>query len=93
MLPIADRHNDYARDVASRQHEAGIRADVDERTESIGKKIRDGELHKVPYMLIVGDEEQAQSEVAVRRHREGDLGKTPIGDFVASLSAAILARE
>ena len=93
VLPIADRHNDYAREVATRLHEAGIRADVDERTESIGKKIRDGELHKVPYMLIVGDEEQAQSEVAVRRHREGDLGKTPVEDFVGSLSAAILARE
>ena len=93
VLPIADRHNDYAREVASRLHEAGIRADVDERTESIGKKIRDGELHKVPYMLIVGDEEQAQSEVAVRRHREGDLGKSPVDDFIASISAAILARE
>ena len=61
VLPIADRHNDYAREVAGRLHEAGIRAEVDDRTESVGKKIRDGELHKVPYMLIVGDEEQAQS--------------------------------
>ena len=51
------------------------------------------ELHKVPYMLIVGDEEQAESQVAVRRHREGDLGKTPVEDFIGSLSAAILARE
>jgi threonyl-tRNA synthetase len=93
VLPIADRHVDYAREVASELKEAGIRAEVDERTESIGKKIRDGELHKVPYMLIVGDEEQAEGKVAVRRHREGDLGKTPLGDFIASLSAAILARE
>ncbi len=56
-------------------------------------ELRDGELHKVPYMLIVGDEEQAQGEIAVRKHREGDLGKTPLEDFIGSLSAAILARE
>jgi threonyl-tRNA synthetase len=67
--------------------------DLDDRTESVGKKIRDGELRKVPYMLIVGDQEQADGTVAVRRHREGDLGATPVGDFIASLSAAILARE
>ena len=93
VLPISDRHIEYAREVARKLTEAGIRAEVDDRTESIGKKIRDGELHKVPYMLIVGDEEQAESQVAVRRHREGDLGKTPIDDFIAPLSAAILARE
>jgi threonyl-tRNA synthetase len=73
--------------------EAGIRAEVDDRTESIGKKIRDGELHKVPYMLVVGDQEQEEGRVAVRRHREGDLGQSSASDFIASLSAAILARE
>src|SRR5215210_3359597 len=93
VLPIADRHNDYARDVARQLEEAGIRADVDERTESVGKKIRDGELHKVPYMLIVGDQEQSDGKVAVRRHGEGDLGTRPVSDFVATLSAAILGRE
>jgi threonyl-tRNA synthetase len=93
VLPIADRHIEYAREVSGRLEEAGIRADVDERTESIGKKIRDGELHKVPYMLIVGDQEQSDGTVAVRRHREGDLGATPVNDFIGSLSAAILARE
>jgi threonyl-tRNA synthetase len=66
---------------------------VDDRTESVGKKIRDGELKKVPYMLVVGDEEQADGQVAVRKHREGDLGKSSASDFAASLSAAILARE
>jgi threonyl-tRNA synthetase len=93
VLPIADRHADYAHEVERQLTAAGIRAQVDDRTESIGKKIRDGELLKVPYMLIVGDEEQTEGNVAVRRHREGDLGKTPVGDFIASLSAAILARE
>src|SRR5918996_1270022 len=92
VLPIADRHVEYAREVASRLVDAGIRTEVDDRTESVGKKIRDGELKKVPYMLVVGDEEQAESQVAVRKHREGDLGKSSVTDFAASLSAAILAR-
>jgi threonyl-tRNA synthetase len=93
VLPIADRHIDYAREVAAQLTDAGIRAEVDDRTESIGKKIREGELKKVPYMLIVGDQEQSEGMVAVRKHREGDLGTTSVSDFSASLSAAILARE
>jgi threonyl-tRNA synthetase len=93
VLPIADRHIDYAREVAAQLDAAGIRVDVDDRTESIGKKIRDGELHKVPYMLVVGDQEQSDAKVAVRKHREGDLGASSVSDFAASLSAAILARE
>ena len=93
VLPIADRHVEYAREVADQLVEAGIRAEVDDRTESVGKKIRDGELKKVPYMLVVGDEEQAESVVAVRKHREGDQGKSSLSDFAGSLSAAILARE
>jgi threonyl-tRNA synthetase len=93
VLPIADRHDDYAREVAAQLREAGIRADADERTESIGRKIRDGELHKVPFMLIVGDQESSDRTVAVRKHREGDLGATPLSDFIASLSGAILGRE
>jgi threonyl-tRNA synthetase len=93
VLPIADRHADYAREVAAQLTEAGIRAEVDDRTESVGKKIRDGELQKVPYMLVVGDQELSEGKVAVRKHREGDLGATPVSDFAASLSAAIIARE
>ena len=93
VLPIADRHLEYAREVASQLDEAGIRADVDDRTESVGKKIREGELKKVPYMLVVGDQERSDGTVAVRKHREGDLGATPVKEFAASLSAAILARE
>jgi threonyl-tRNA synthetase len=93
VLPIADRHTDYAGKVAAELTEAGIRAEVDARTESIGKKIRDGELQKVPYMLVVGDTEESEGRVAVRKHREGDLGASTVGDFAASLTAAILGRE
>ena len=71
----------------------GIRAQVDERTESVGKKIREAELRKVPFMLVVGDQEQADGTVAVRRHRDGDQGAEPVSEFARQISAAILARE
>jgi threonyl-tRNA synthetase len=79
VLPIADRHGDYAARVTERLRGAGVRADVDTRSESVGRKIRDAELAKVPYMLVVGDKEQEQDSVSLRRHREGDLGLMPIG--------------
>src|SRR5918996_3365007 len=68
VLPIADRHIDYAREVAERLHEADLRVEVDDRSESIGKKIREAEVLKVPYMLVVGDQEQEAGTVALRRH-------------------------
>jgi threonyl-tRNA synthetase len=93
VLPIADRHLEYARGVLRELQSAGIRAQLDERTESIGKKIRDAELHKIPYMLVVGDQEEADGKVAVRRHREGDQGAVPVEEFAEQVTAAILARE
>ena len=86
VLPIADRHAPYATEVTGRLALAGLRAEVDERTESVGRKIRDGELRKVPYMLVVGDSEQEGGEVSVRRHGEGDLGSRPLEDFVSALT-------
>jgi threonyl-tRNA synthetase len=81
VLPIADRHLDYARGAAERLRAAGLRVEIDERSESIGKKIREAEVLKVPYMLVVGDKEREADSVAVRRHKEGDLGVQPLDDF------------
>jgi threonyl-tRNA synthetase len=81
VLPIADRHLDYARSAAERLRAAGLRIEIDERSESIGKKIREAEVLKVPYMLVVGDKEQEVDSVAVRRHTEGDLGDQPVDEF------------
>ncbi len=92
VLPIADRHADYARRVAGELGQAGLRVDVDERTESIGKKIRETEVRKVPYMLVVGDREAEAGEVSVRRHREGDLGAVAVGQFAARASAEVAER-
>jgi threonyl-tRNA synthetase len=82
VLPIADRHSPYAAQVAEGLREAGLRVELDERSESVGKKIREAEVRKVPYMLVVGDQEEQQGTVAVRRHREGDLGAVPLEEFI-----------
>jgi len=85
VLPIADRHVDHAADIAGRIRAAGLRAEVDERTESIARKIRDAELRKIPYMLVVGDREQEHDEVALREHRRGDVGSMAVQAFIERL--------
>jgi threonyl-tRNA synthetase len=84
-LPIADRHNEAAAAVVAALRDAGLRAELDDRTESVGRKIRDSELRKVPYMLVVGDREAEEGTVAVRRHTVGDEGSVPVDEFVARL--------
>jgi threonyl-tRNA synthetase len=81
ILPIADRHVEYAWKVAEELRAGAIRAEVDERSESVGKKIREAEVRKVPYMLVVGDKESESHAVAVRRHREGDIGTIDVAEF------------
>jgi threonyl-tRNA synthetase len=93
VLPIADRHADYAREVAATLREAGLRVQIDERSESIGKKIREAEVLKIPYMLVVGDQEREAGEVAVRRHKEGDIGTLPVADFGARAHREIADRR
>ncbi|HEU4978366.1 MAG TPA: His/Gly/Thr/Pro-type tRNA ligase C-terminal domain-containing protein, partial [Solirubrobacteraceae bacterium] len=71
--------------------DAGIRVELDERTESVGRKIREAELRKVPYMLVVGDREAEDGTVAVREHRRGDTGTESVEEFSRRLGAAMLA--
>ena len=87
VLPIADRHAESAESVAGLLRAAGMRAKADVRSESVGKRIRDGELQKVPYLLIVGDREQEAGAVAVRSRAAGDEGSVPIDELVARLRA------
>jgi threonyl-tRNA synthetase len=93
VLPIADRHLDYARQVAAELKEAGLRVEVDDRSESVGRKIRDAELHKVPYMLVVGDEEQQAGKVAVRKHTKGDVGAMTVPEFARRALEQIALRH
>jgi threonyl-tRNA synthetase len=92
ILPIADRHLDYAGSVLERLRDAGVRAAVDERTESIARKIREAELRKIPYMLIVGDREAETGEVALREHRAGDQGSAAVEKFVTQVSQEVKTR-
>jgi threonyl-tRNA synthetase len=81
VLPISDRHAEYADGVRVRLAAHGLRAETDDRTESISRKIRDAELRKIPYMLVVGDREAERDEVSVREHRSKDTGKASVEDF------------
>jgi threonyl-tRNA synthetase len=85
VLPVADRHNEYAERVHAGLHEAGLRVRVDARSESVGKKIRDAELAKAPYMLVVGDRELESGHVSIRSHDRGDLGAEALDEVVARL--------
>jgi threonyl-tRNA synthetase len=84
VLPIADRHLPYAAGVRDRLKAAGLRADLDERQEKIGYKIREAQLQKVPYMLVVGDREAETGTVSVRERSGGDRGASSIDAFIAS---------
>ena len=93
VLPIADRHVEYARRVADELRRRGLRAEVDGRSESIGKKIREAEVLKTPHMLIVGDQEQEAGTVSVRRHREGDVGTVSTAEFAERALREIAERR
>ena len=84
VLPIADRHVDYARATVERLAAAGLRAELDERQEKIGYKIREAQLQKIPYMLVTGDREAAEGTVAVRTRAGGDQGARPVDEFIAA---------
>ncbi|NTV02747.1 MAG: threonine--tRNA ligase [Chlorobiaceae bacterium] len=92
VLPIAEDVHDYAREVYAKLQAAGIRAEIDLRSEKIGKKIREAELSKIPVMLVIGRNEQEAREVSVRRHRKGDEGRLGVQEIVARLSEEIAQR-
>ena len=93
VLPIADRHLDYGRGVLERLRSDGLRVELDERSESVARKIRDAELRKIPYLLVVGDREQESGEVAVREHGRGDQGSEPVSGFAERLLGRVKSRS
>ena len=93
VLPITDRAAEYADSVAAKLDAAGFRAEVDHRNEKIGKKIREAQLEKVPYMLVVGDKEAESGQVAVRSRSKGDLGAMDYEAFAAQLKKAVDERR
>jgi threonyl-tRNA synthetase len=89
VLPITDRQSDYARSVREQLDAAGIRATVDDRSEKVNLKIRDAQLQKIPYMLVVGGREAEAGQVAVRHRKHGDQGAKPVADFIAEIQGLI----
>ncbi|PWV55840.1 threonine--tRNA ligase [Chitinophaga sp. S165] len=93
ILPISDKNQAYAEKVAELLKNAEIRAEIDDRNEKIGKKIRETELAKIPYMLVLGEKETAESKVAVRRQAKGDLGAMDLEQFIALVKEEVLSRK
>ena len=93
IMNITDKHADYARNVKEQLEKAGIRAEFDDRNEKVGYKIREAQLEKVPYMLVLGDDEMAENKIAVRHRKLGDLGKMDLADFIANLKNEIETKE
>jgi threonyl-tRNA synthetase len=92
VLPIADRHVEYAQQVRAQLADGGLRVEVDVRQEKVNYKIREAQLQKVPYMLVIGDREAAEGAVAVRSRSKGDLGARPVGQFLADALAEVAAK-
>ena len=93
ILPISDKFMDYALEVKQELRAIGVRVEIDDRSEKIGKKIRDTELSRVPYMLVVGEKEAAERKLAVRRQGKGDLGTQELAAFITLIQDEILHRK
>ncbi|HEU4634109.1 MAG TPA: threonine--tRNA ligase [Flavisolibacter sp.] len=93
ILPISDKFLDYAKEVLGKLKKADIRAEIDDRNEKIGKKIRDTELMKVPYMLVVGEKEMNEGKVSIRRQGKGDLGAKHVDEFLIDVVGEIRERR
>ena len=89
VMPITDRNLDYARQVTARLSEAGLRVELDDRSEKVNLKIREAQLQKVPYMLVVGDREAAAGTVSVRNRKHGDQGAKSVDSFLTEIRTLI----
>lgn len=85
ILPIVEKHHEYVQEVRKALESEGLRVEVDLRNEKIGYKIREAQLEKIPYMIVIGDKEMDNKAVAVRSRKDGDLGSMPVVDFVAKI--------
>ena len=92
VLPISEKYEAYANSVKAALDEAGIRAEIDMRSEKIGYKIREAQMKKIPYMLVVGQQEEAEGKVAVRSRFKGDEGACDLGEFISNIKEEIAAR-
>jgi threonyl-tRNA synthetase len=92
VMPITDRQLEYAAKITGQLREAGLRAELDDRKEKVNFKIREAQLQKVPYMLVVGDREAQSGAVSVRNRKHGDQGVKPLAEFLADIRKLIDAK-
>jgi threonyl-tRNA synthetase len=93
IIPVNAAYENYARQVEEQLQEAGVRVETDLRNETLGYKIREAQMEKVPYMLVVGDKEASSGTVSVRRRGQGDLGAEPVADFLRRITEEIATRR
>jgi threonyl-tRNA synthetase len=93
VLPITDRHASYAKEVKQKLDAAGFRAELDDRSEKINLKIREAQLMKIPYMLVIGDREAEAGQVSVRNRKHGDQGAVSLDEFISRLTALVSERS
>lgn len=93
VMPIADRHNAFCEKVLEKLKKINIRADMDNRSEKIGFKIREAQLQKIPYMLVIGDQEVGSGKISVRSRKHGDMGSMFVDEICEKLSYEIASKE
>lgn len=93
VIPITDRNLSYAEKVYRQLRDHSIRAELEKRSEGVGKKIRDAELQKIPYIIIIGDEEEKLNNISFRIHKKGDKGQVDLSFFIEGLVKLILKKE
>lgn len=89
VLPLSEKYNDYAFSVQKQLDQAGVRAQVDDRNEKLGRKIRDNELKRIPYMLIVGEKEAAEGLVSMRQQGGGEQATMTVAEFAKKINDAV----
>ncbi|PSJ31548.1 threonyl-tRNA synthetase [Peptostreptococcus russellii] len=93
VISVSDKYNDYANEVMAKLFDQGIRVELDSRTEKVGFKIREAQLEKIPYMIVVGEKESSEKNIAVRSRDEGELGSMQINEFISKIDKQIEERE
>ncbi len=93
VLPITDKQGEYAKEVYQKLKSAGYRVELDDRSEKVNFKIREAQLAKIPYMLVIGEREAAAGQVAVRNRKHGDQGAVKLDEFITRLSDLVASRS
>jgi threonyl-tRNA synthetase len=93
VIPVSQNFQKYSEDIFNQLKQNNIRVEFDERNEKVGYKIRDWELKKIPYMLILGEKEQSAKNISVRQHKKGDLGAFNLSDFIDKLATEIKNKD